>query len=57
MYDNCLVVPLILKFPGKIPTGKRVSNVSLIQDITPTILELIGVNVETEFNGQVSFLS
>ncbi|GAA3326152.1 hypothetical protein GCM10020331_060880 [Ectobacillus funiculus] len=23
MYDNCLTVPLILKFPGKLPKGKK----------------------------------
>ncbi|HZH59732.1 MAG TPA: sulfatase [Metabacillus sp.] len=52
MYDNCLVVPLILKFPGKLPQGKRYSDVSLIQDIMPTILELAGIETNIEFNGR-----
>jgi len=52
MYDNCLIVPLILKFPGKLPQGKRYSDVSLIQDIMPTILELAGVETNIEFNGR-----
>lgn len=52
MYDNCLVVPLILKFPGKLPEGKRYSDVSLIQDIMPTILELAGIETNIDFNGR-----
>lgn len=52
MYDNCLAVPLILKFPGKLPEGKRYSDVSLIQDIMPTILELIGIETNILFNGR-----
>lgn len=43
MYDNTLVVPLILKFPGRVPAGLRVKDITLISDITPTILELIGI--------------
>lgn len=52
IYDNCLTVPLILKFPGKLPEGKRYSDVSLIQDIMPTILELIGIETNILFNGR-----
>ncbi|MGP4038685.1 sulfatase family protein [Gracilibacillus sp. D59] len=52
MYDNCLVVPLILKFPGKLPEGKRVTDTTVIQDVTPTILELLGIETNISFNGQ-----
>ncbi|MFZ4451410.1 sulfatase family protein [Salibacterium aidingense] len=52
MYDNCLVVPLILKFPGKLPEGKRVSDVSLIEDIMPTVLELLGVSMPLQGTGR-----
>jgi arylsulfatase A-like enzyme len=51
MYDNCLVVPLILKFKGKLPTGKRLSDTTLIQDIMPTILDVLGIEADTEFEG------
>lgn len=51
MYDNCLVVPLILKFKGKLPAGKRLSDTTLIQDITPTILDVLGINADIEFEG------
>jgi len=43
LYDCTLVVPLIIKFPGRVPAGRRVKDVSLIQDITPTIMELLGM--------------
>lgn len=52
MYDNCLVVPLILKYPGKLPEGKRVKDTTLIKDIMPTILDLIGVESDISFDGQ-----
>ncbi|WP_077623353.1 sulfatase family protein [Sediminibacillus massiliensis] len=52
MYDNCLVVPLILKYKGKLPEGKRFSDATLIQDITPTILELLGIEADLEFEGR-----
>ncbi|UOQ50379.1 sulfatase-like hydrolase/transferase [Gracilibacillus caseinilyticus] len=52
MYDNCLIVPLIIKYPGKLPEGKRIKDVTLIKDIMPTILELIGVESDAAFDGQ-----
>ncbi len=52
MYDNCLIVPLILKFPGQLTEGKRITDTTVIQDITPTILELLGIETDIAFNGQ-----
>lgn len=52
LYEHNLVVPLILKYPGKLPEGKRVSEITLIKDIMPTILELIGVETNITFDGQ-----
>ncbi|MGY4691031.1 sulfatase family protein [Salibacterium sp. K-3] len=49
MYDNCLVVPLILKYPGKLPAGKRFSDVTLIEDLMPTILDIL--DIENGNNG------
>ncbi|WP_130860619.1 sulfatase [Gracilibacillus phocaeensis] len=51
-YDNCLVVPLILKFPGKLPSGKKVTDVTLIKDIMPTILDLLDIDVSLPMDGQ-----
>ncbi|MFH1676229.1 MAG: sulfatase/phosphatase domain-containing protein, partial [bacterium] len=35
--------PLILKWPGRIPEGKRISENVSLTDIAPTVLDLIGV--------------
>jgi len=44
LYDDCLRVPLIMRLPGRIPAGRRVSaHVGLI-DLLPTILDLLGVD-------------
>jgi len=52
LYEHNLVVPLILRYPGKLPEGKRFSDVTLIKDITPTILDLIGIDTGIDFDGQ-----
>ncbi|GGD66493.1 sulfatase family protein [Paenibacillus nasutitermitis] len=52
LYDCTLVVPLIIKFPGRVPAGKRVSNVSLISDIMPTVLDLLEIKTDSTFYGQ-----
>lgn len=51
LYDCTLVVPLIIKFPGKVPAGKRFPQVSLIQDIMPTVLDLLEIKSGIKFNG------
>ncbi len=43
MYDNVLHVPLIIRYPGKIPAGKRVSGFNQHKDLVPTIMELLGL--------------
>ncbi|GGF99247.1 sulfatase family protein [Paenibacillus abyssi] len=52
LYDCTLVVPLVIKFPGRVPAGKRVSDVSLISDIMPTVLELLNIQSESGFDGR-----
>jgi len=52
LYDCTLTVPLIIKYPGVVPAGKRVPDVSLIQDIMPTVLELLGIKGGIAFDGQ-----
>jgi arylsulfatase A-like enzyme len=43
MYDNVLHVPLILRYPGKIPAGKRVAGFNQHKDLMPTLLELASI--------------
>ncbi len=46
MYDPTLVVPLIIRYPGGIPAGKRVSGFNQHKDLVPTILELAALEPE-----------
>jgi arylsulfatase A-like enzyme len=53
LYDCTLHVPLILRYPGKVPAGKRVAGFSQHFDLVPTLLEMIGVQPEgIQFDGQ-----
>ena len=52
IYDNCLYVPLIIRLPGKLPAGERVSGTTLHQDLLPTILNLLNIKSDIKFDGQ-----
>lgn len=51
MYDVTLHVPLIIRYPGKVPAGKRVTGFNQHKDLVPTILELAGVQTDIAFDG------
>ncbi|NLV74200.1 MAG: sulfatase-like hydrolase/transferase [Chloroflexi bacterium] len=40
LYDTTLHVPLIIRYPGLVPAGQRVSGYSFHKDLLPTIIEL-----------------
>jgi arylsulfatase A-like enzyme len=42
-FDNVLHVPLILRYPPKMPAGLRVGGYNRQQDLVPTLLELAGI--------------
>ena len=44
LYEEVLHVPLIIKLPGSNYRGNRVSNISRVIDIGPTILDVLGIN-------------
>ena len=53
MYDNVLHVPLIIRYPGKVPAGKRVKGYNQHKDLMPTILELAEIEPQgVEFDGR-----
>lgn len=52
LYEHNLVVPLIIKYPNKLPKGKRISDITLIKDIMPTILELLEIKANISFDGR-----
>jgi len=52
LYDCTLHVPLIMRFPGRLPAGRRIGGYTLHQDLVPTILELLDVPTEIRFDGK-----
>jgi arylsulfatase A-like enzyme len=52
MYDQTLHVPLILRYPGHIPGGKRISGFNTHKDLVPTLLEMAGIESEINFDGR-----
>jgi len=45
LYDVTLHVPLIIRYPGKVPAGKRVGGYNQHKDLVPTLLELAKIKV------------
>ncbi len=52
IYDNTLKVPLIIRYPRKVPAGIRVAGYNELKDLTPTLLDLAGVKTDIKFDGQ-----
>ncbi len=51
-YDNTLHVPLIIRYPKRVPAGKRVSGYSQLKDLVPTLLDLAEIDVPDELDGR-----
>jgi arylsulfatase A-like enzyme len=52
LYDVTLHVPLIIRYPGKVPAGKRVAGFNQHKDLVPTILDLAGIQTDIRFDGR-----
>ncbi|HRA66894.1 MAG TPA: sulfatase [Caldilinea sp.] len=53
MYEPTLVVPLIIRYPGKVPAGVRVKGYNQHKDLVPTLLDLAGIEREdVSFDGR-----
>ncbi|NLC56603.1 MAG: sulfatase-like hydrolase/transferase [Armatimonadetes bacterium] len=52
IYDVTLHVPLILRYPAKIPAGKRLAGYTQHKDLVPTLLELAEIEVPDRFDGR-----
>ena len=50
-YENTLTVPMIIRYPGKMPAGKRVAGYSQLKDLVPTLLELAEIAAPDKFDG------
>lgn len=51
IYDTTLHVPLIIRYPGRVPAGKRVAGYTQHKDLVPTVLELAGIETDKKFDG------
>ena len=52
LYDSNLHVPLIVRYPSKIPAGRRISGYNQHKDLMPTLLELAGIESDIDFDGR-----
>ena len=52
IYDVTLHVPLIIRYPGRVPAGKRVAGYNQHKDLVPTLLELADIDTDIEFDGK-----
>ncbi|GIV79747.1 sulfatase-like hydrolase/transferase [Litorilinea aerophila] len=53
LYDPTLVVPLIIRYPGHLPAGKRVRGYNQHKDLVPTLLELANIQRDDiQFDGR-----
>jgi arylsulfatase A-like enzyme len=43
LYEELLNVPLVVRYPGVLPAGKRVGGLVQLTDVMPTLLDLVGV--------------
>lgn len=49
LYDETILVPLVIRFPGKVPMGKVVEQQVRLMDVALTILGLAGVAPPADF--------
>ena len=52
IYDQTLAVPLVIRYPAKLPPGIRVAGYNQHKDLVPTILDLAGVKTKTPLDGR-----
>jgi arylsulfatase A-like enzyme/Flp pilus assembly protein TadD len=52
LYDATIHVPLVLKLPGERFAGKRIENHVGLVDVSPTILQTVGIEVPQEMQGE-----
>lgn len=55
-YDLSVRAPMMVRWPGKVQTGRRVEDFVSVMDVGPTLLEVAGLPVPADMNGR-SFLA
>ena len=52
IYDNVLHVPLLMRFPGRVPAGLRLAGYNQHKDLVPTILDYLGEETDQDLDGR-----
>ena len=52
LYDCTLNVPFALRYKGNLTGGIRVPDIVQLKDIVPTILDIMGISVDINFDGR-----
>jgi len=52
LYDCTLAVPFVLRWKGHLQEGKRYADICQLIDIMPTIMEVMGINADMNFDGK-----
>jgi arylsulfatase A-like enzyme len=52
VYEEVVRIPLLLRWPGHLPAGRRVDALARITDVAPTILDLLGMAVPGGRDGE-----
>jgi arylsulfatase A-like enzyme len=52
IYDVTLKVPLLIRYPDKVPAGLRVGGFSQHKNLVPTLLELAEIKTDIQFDGE-----
>ncbi len=52
LYDVTLKVPLIIRYPSRLPAGWRVSGYCQLKNLPATMLDLAGIETELHFDGE-----
>ena len=52
LYDVTLHVPLTIRYPSKVPAGRRIRGYTQHKDLMPTLLELAGIDSGISFDGR-----
>lgn len=50
-YLKALHVPLVISFPGHVPSGKSVDELATLRDLSATVIDLLDLNDKTRFPG------
>jgi len=52
LYEECLRVPLIMRYPKKLPSGRAVESLVSLSDVTPTAFDILGLGLSLPVDGK-----